>query len=79
MSMVIVRFLLDSNVVLLAVFLCSLENKLLEELNITPNEFQQLIGKYQNHREVQEVFYVMKVMNMRLLQKHGIHLPEEAM
>lgn len=46
---------------------------------MTSNDFQQLIGKYQNHREVQEVFYVMKVMNMRLLQKHGIHLPEESM
>jgi hypothetical protein len=51
----------------------------LEEVNMTSNDFQQLVGKYQNHREVQEVFYVMKMINMQVLQKHGIHLPEETM
>lgn len=55
------------------------ENKLLEESGMSSNDFQMLIGKHQHQPSIQEIFYVMKIMNARVLQQHGIHLPEEHM
>lgn len=51
----------------------------MEKIQLSPLDFKDLIKKYENNREINEIFYTMKVLNTRVLSKHGIYLPEEHM
>lgn len=57
-----------------AMYHYSVEKELLSAKGLTTTDLHQLLMKFQNSQQIQQIFLNMQIQNQRILQNYGISM-----